>query len=735
MSEADEGRLGVDSWIVLLALVMVPAVFATGFSQFETVKEILFAILAGGGLAIWGGAVIAGRKISLTAGRITSVLVAFVAFALVSIAWASNWQPAAASALHWLSMGALFLLVVAPVGRPIRFRAFGLAVSVGLLTTAAFGLLDLAGVGLFTTVWDPPGAAGAFDAREFAIGTYAVGLPIVAAAVIREEGVARILAAVALLAASVHFGLTSSGIFLGIYAGVLGVVAVVVGVLQGFDRMALLVGVLGALTVSTGLAVGASLVGPEPGRATDATQLPWAKAGTPENEPTKAEIRDPRFAIRRIEEAPNWEARNYLVGIAFDLFRDQPVIGQGPDGWWANQTKHPRAEEPLVQGMIERYPAFRAPHNGFALVMVELGAIGLLLLALWLSAVIGITTAALGTKTEPEDWIIDHFALSAAATAGVGVAIFTPALQLASATVLLTVALGLLVRESAAVNEYKGLSEVWTINGDGRRLDVTLFCGVLPVLLGVAAIGFAAWWGYAEYYRSWGDLAMLRGKHQMADEKYEKADQIMGGSGEVLFNRALAKRRLGQFAKSVDVVNAAAKLRPYDARIVNTVAALHIRHREYADAAKAARRAVELFPNFIEARRNLAAALDLQGRMEDAANELVEVLELDPPDGVRGQVHRDLAEYYEGPLDNPKKALEHYEKALPLLPPQLVKIHIEPKLKVLRDRIERERLMREGKPIPPDLLPQKGGENAPESGGIPGLPDPHQPGLPDPQKQ
>jgi len=692
--------------VVVAAVILVPAVFATGYTEYETIKQIALVALAGLGLGAFGLAVLRGQKVSMTAGRIQAVVATLAAFVLLSVAWAPAWQAGMMPALHWVALAGLFLLVTSPAGYSPDFGFVSSAAAAGTAVAATLGLLDLAGVGLFSAVWDPPGATGSFDAREFAVGYYAAVLPLLVAAAVRARGLPRILAIAGGLLGAAHFGLVANVDMLLIWGGVLVAVTLVIAVLQGFSRLPLLFGVLGAAAIVGLLALGVAMVRPTVGSTTDATALPWVESGKPERDLSNPEIRDVRFAIRRTEEAPNWRARSYVLGVAFDLFREQPVIGHGPGGWWASQTKYPRPDDPFVKGLFERWPAFRSPHNAYARVMVEFGGVGLFLLFAWLSTVFAITLTALARKEELENWIIEHWGLTSSVASGLVFAAFTPALERAPAATVVFVAAGLLVRESAALNEYRGLSEVWTINGAGRRWDTAVFTGILPVALGVAAVAASVWYGVAEYQRSWGDLAMLRTQHERAVEIYADAHETLGGDGEVLYNRAMAIKRTGS-TDIVELVNQAAELRPYDVRIVNLLSSIHLSTQNYAEAATASRRAVELFPNYVEGRRNLAAALDLQGRVNDAANELLAILELHPPDGLKGRIHRDLGQYYEGPLDNPAKALEHYEKALALLEDDFLKKDVEPKIEELRREIQRRRLMREGKPIPKNLMPGK----------------------------
>lgn len=708
MSEEGHNRLGIVSWIVLGTLAVVPGVFASGFTQFEFLKETIFYVLGGAALLAWATAVLAGRKISMTGGRIVTVFISFAMFALLATAWAPSTGLAMVSASNWIAAAALLLVVTSPVGRPMRLADVSLAVAVGTIAAAVLGLLDLGGVSLTREIWDAPGSPGPFDSRELAVGYYATALPLLAAAVFRHDAMPkRVLVGAALLLGAVHLGLCAEPLTLGVTGGAMVAAALIITVFQGLPRIAFAYGTLGALGVALLIAAGLTFGGPAAGPANEATALPWVAEMHPQTQ-TGSDLRDPRFAIPRIEEAPNWHARSYAIGVAFDLFRDEPIIGHGPAGWWAMQTKYPRPDEPYVQGLQNRYPALRAPHNGLALVMTELGGVGLFLLLAWLSGLLGITITALAAKAEPEKWLIEHVGLFTSLAGGVGAAIFTPSLQLAASASLLAVVAGLLVRESAALNDFRGMSSVWTINKTGRRWDTTLFCGIGGVVIALVLAGTGVIWGTTSYYRSWGDLAMYRTQHELAIDKYTLADDIFGGDGELLLNLALAHQRLGKVQEAVEDVDRAATLREFDVRIINLIAKLHLQKRKYADAVTASRRAVALFPNYIEGRRTLAAALNLQGRMNDSAAELQVLLELEPPDEVRGQVHRELGEYYQGPLDNPGKAVEHFEKALDLMEGNnFMRGKVSENLELMKKEVERRRLQREGKPIPEELMPQK----------------------------
>ena len=708
MSETKDQKA---SWsithLLLVALAIVPALFATGFTRFEYLKQALAIAILGVVMVGWGVAVIRGKTVDINAGRAATIAAVLGFFAVFATLWAPTHAIGLVGASYWMLLAGTFIAVVAPIGRPLSFRAVGIATALGTIAAAAVGLLDLAGVGLTTVVWDPPGAPGSFDAREFAVGYYVVALPLIAGTAVLEGGKGRIVSVIALVLGALHFGLVANPVALAALATGVALAGVLVQAVlkdSGKSSLAALGGAAAALVV----ALGVGFVAPEPGPPNEATDLPWIADEKRGDLPDRAEIHDPRYGIPRMEEIQSFDARAYLIGVAFDLVRDQPVVGHGPGGWWAQQTKFPRPEEDFVTQFHVSYPAFRSPHNAFALAMADLGGVGLFFLIALLFAVvsIGLTSFVGARDSEDADDGVRQAALMAAVVAGVIAATLTASFEHVASVLVFATAAGLLVRNAAPLNEYRGLSTKWVINPEGKRKwETTLICGLIPASVGALYVAAALIWGVASYYQSWGDLLMLRTKYEEAIDKYTLASDIVGPNGETLYNIALAHKRTGQMDQARDEVELALKQRPYDVRVINLVAGIYLYERDYAEAVRAARRAVSLFPNYHEGRRALAAALNLQGRVPEAVTELQTLLELDPPDEMKGRVHRELGGYYAGPLGKPAEAVKHYEKAFEFEKKDFIRAAIAKDLEEQKKVIERKRLEREGKPIPPELMP------------------------------
>lgn len=699
--ENNRASLGVSSWILLFACTVVPPVFATAFTRFEDVKTSVAGILLGAVLFSFGGRVVAGKKVTVTAGKIVAAALVFALYAIASIMWApvSTW-----GAFHlttWLVGVAAFLAVLAPDGRPIRFAEFSVAVGLGTAACGVLGVLDLLGAGFFTPVWDPVGSTAAFDAKEFARPYYAITLPLLAAGVWRNGGLRRIICALGLGAGAFHFGLMATWPTLGIAAGAVAFVTLVVLALQRFQRFPLILPAMVLFTVALLISLIPLLSIEDSEDSRYATALPRVVTET-ERMPG-AKLKNMNFASGRWESVTTTKGLDYAMGTGFALFREQPVFGQGPGGWWAAQTRYPDAQHPFVDGLFEHYPALRTPHNSFMHILTELGGAGVLLLLVWLTSVFGVTFTALATREETEAWLTEHWGLTAACFSGVVFAFFTPTLELAASALIWFTALGLLARESAMLNSFKGLSSTFTLNAEGRRYDVVTSMGLFPAALGLGMIAVSVFALGSNYHRGMGDHLMLRGKYADVDEHYLSAESWWSGRAENHYNIAIAKKRSRSLESGADAIKKAAELRPDDARMLNLVALLELSQRKLDDCKKSAAEAISRFPNFVEARRTLAVAYDLSNDPQRAAEELEDAIAQGPPKETKGRLHREAAVFYMGPVEAPGKAVDHLEKALANSSDDVFITDVKRDLEQARAAAEMQRMIREGKAVPEEL--------------------------------
>lgn len=717
--------LSLANKFVLLAVMLVPPMFATAFSSFEDIKWFTMLLLAGfGGLALCID-VVRKRPITVHGGRIAILAYVFMVFALFAATYGPVPMIGLKDALTWSAGSFLFLLGLSSSGRGIGFAELAIAIAIATFGVAASGLLELAGIGLTTVVWDPIGPTGAFDSRELLAPFYAGALPILSAAVIRVTR-GKVIVGVGLLVGAVHFGLTMlPALGVGIAATVI-VVSLLVVILQKPARAVLLYPVFGVVVVVGVIVATLGMFGQGEEAFSDANRLPLAAYESPRIEQlADGRPRSANFAIGRVEEVSDETAWKYVTGIGLDLLRDSPVGGQGAGSWWVMQTRFPRGDDPFVVRMFDQYPAFQSAHNSIVQMGAELGVVGLLLFLAWISAVFGVTITAFANREEPENWVIEHWGLTASAAAFLVLSVQAPALNFAGSAVVFFPVLALLVREGAVLNGFKGLSSPLQLGGGSNSLARLLFAGIVPSIIAISMITMAFVVTVSNYHRGLADHLMLRTQFKDAATEYKKADAVFPYRGEILYNEALTWRRIGTIAEAKDLIERAVKLRPHDARIVFLTAILASNDKQTTEAIRSAKHAIALFPNYIDAHKQLAIAYDMAGRITEAANVLKATLDLDPPERLKAPMYAQMAHYYEDALGQPKAAAEAFRNAARLTKDKIDRDQFEFRAKELEKQIERDRLMREGKKIPKELMP------AEPKGDQHGLPQNLQPNVPE----
>jgi tetratricopeptide (TPR) repeat protein len=725
---AEEQSLAVPTWIVLILLAAVPVVFATGFSQFDVVKDVVLMGGVGCALVVWAVQLARQSSLGMVAGRVTILAVAVGIYVLLALAWAPSLFGSAPDAAHLVALVGMAVILSAPTGRQLAFEEFALAVGSGALLCGIFGLADWAGVGVFTTVWDPPGATGTFDAMEFATAYYAVALPVTMAGAIRQSGWTRIVLAVSLLVAGFHFGMMATWTFLGLMVG-LGVAAgALIVAFEGTETFtvlapaAVLVGALALLKL-----VAVQVDAPEYDQRAD-TSLPYlvADGNVADRRLEESKPRDPVFSIGRIEEVRSMETREYLLEVAFDLSRDQPLVGHGPGGWWAGQTRHANMDHPAVNRLFTQYAAFRSAHNGWAKFIVEYGLIGAGLLILWLLGVAAIAIGAFGRTGADPDAVAEQWGLTYSVLGGAVFMALTPLLMLAASATVFAGAVAMLTNRSAALNGYRGASMRWTWEADDDSSGWVVKSAPVAMasLVGVALLGVSFFYGASSLKRGHGDHLMLRTHYETAIDQYRAALAWLPDQGDVLYNVGAATERLGPVTGAADEIRRAAELRPWDTRVLTLRAQLAMKEKNNRDAIEYGRRAVNAYPNYIEGRKILATVLRETSQFEAAATQLVKLIERSPPDRWLSNLHFQLGQLYENMTGDLAEAKEHYEAALELTSNQADITRIEKQLQNLKKKIENKEALRQGKP-PPHM----GGDK--HKHGPPGMPGGMPPGLKD----
>ncbi|MGM0555708.1 MAG: O-antigen ligase family protein [Myxococcota bacterium] len=708
-----EAGLGAATWIVMALLALLPPLFVTGFSSFETVKNVVFAAGASLALVIWAVQTVRAGRISMVAGRVGIIWILWGLFSLAGVGWAPNELLGLVDAVHLASIAAVGTIVLAPTGRPLRFRDFSNAVAVGAGVAGLFGLLDLVGVAVFTQVWDPPGATGSFDALEFAIGFYAVSLPVLMAAIWRYADKSRFVYATAFVLAAAHFGLAAGWTVFAFFGAAVLVAWLLVVVLQRGQAMGVLypavaMAVILAILVGAGQAFFPTKPGP-----TDATSLPYLKRPNVVSDKQRAErmIRNPVFSIGRTESMLDQKMHEYLLGQSREYISSKPFLGHGPGAWWATQTSNIDPDDPFVAGMFEVYPAFRSTHNAYTKLLVEWGVVGLALFLLWVLGALVVSIRALMKVAERPEWMLEHWALLTSFFAGLVFMGFTPMLEFSPGILVWAVAAGLMMRLSGVATSYSGSTSIWESDSRGQVLGVCVLAGVIGA--GMLVPTFMN--GMAERKRGAGDQYMLRTRHQEAINFYQEADDWYPAHGDVAYNVALAARRLGQLDQLHSYVDYAMELRPFDVRVLNLKGHALLQDREQYEALKVGRRALESFPNSERAQTLVISALDLTEQFKAAVVQAEAFVERNPPEATRRRMYTLIGDFHYDIFNQYGRAKEAYEKALDLMSPGSERNQLMEKVQSLETKIENQRRMREGKPPIPE-----GGHDHDHGPGLPG---------------
>ncbi|TXD33415.1 hypothetical protein FRC98_20680 [Lujinxingia vulgaris] len=732
MTRSDEETPGysLSSWIVLAMSAVMPVMALTGFSNFERGRHALLVLGAALLLIMWAVGVIRRGGVKVSAVGVAGLGVAFFALSGASFLWSDVPLFGVLSASTWVALGALAWVVFAPVGRAIRFADWSMAVGLGVIGAAALGMHEWAGGDLLTPLWDSPGVAGGFDAMSFAAAYYAVALPVVCGALgLKASGrVWRGVGIAALSLGTLHMALVARPLDVVIVASA-AAVALLVGVVarrhgEGGGRVGLGRLALPMIVVAAGAAIG--LVAFErPISPNDANDLPRVRPSMAflDDMAADTEVRWPYFAIDRVEELYDGSYRPYLNAVTRGLYTQQPVIGHGAGGWWLRQTDVIHDGNEHVREQYAIYPAFKSPHSDFARISVEQGALGVALFALWLLGIVALVGGASRTGTSGEDERAVLVALTFSVVAGVLMMFRTPLLELGGSALVWTVAAAMLARSAADVSEPRAWARDVTL-GQANLTSRALIAAV-AALVGGAMIGPSVMNTLASLERGHADQLMLRTRFAEAIPQYQEAHRLYPAHAEVLFNQSLAHTLTGQARLGEPLIEEALELRPYDSRFLSQGTFVALALQRLDTALERGKESLRTGPNNLQGVDAYVAALQRRGRHQDAANVMEWAIKRGAPVEAAGPLHARLGQVYDNSLQRPRRAMEHYQRATKLLPEGAERMLVVNRLNELEKRLERERLIREGKPVPRHLLPQEVLEKGHEHGhgGPPGMPE------------
>lgn len=703
-----EMKLSLSTLLVLAMTAVVPLSVATGFSNFERPRQLVLVVLAAAALIAWAVGLVRGRKVSVSSPGTVALGGAFVTTVVASLGWSGLLEFGALSVVVWVSLAAVFLILVAPVGRAPKFLDWVTAVGAGTIGTGGMGLYELFGGQGLVPVWEPAGVAGGFDSMAFATAYYMVAVVLLIGAVALSRGARRWFVAAALLVGSLHLGLVIEPVALGVLLAAMVVVAAGMWLAGAIEWSTTTARVAGLSALVAAVVVGGWMMFDRPDNPRAADDLPRLSSSSDFDDEIAQRPRSSwwYFAADRMESYPDHRFRSYLNNVTRGLWEQQPVIGHGAGGWWLSQTDVVDVSDPEIDAMFERYPAFKSPHSDYSRIAVEQGALGLLLFVLWM---LGVVTAIAGgvRRIDAEDGDEDGVVMWSLATAfvvGAAAMAFVPFLELASSAVVWVGAAALAVATAAQRQGTDGWLTVVT-PAEGKPL-VRYAVAALAVVVAVAMVVPAALNAKASLERGWADHLMLRANHVEAISLYESAHETYPAHADVLYNIAVAHRMLGEPKQGREAVEQAIDMRPYDARFHVYLGELEMKEDRGRLAVEHGVEAVRTGPRYLKAYQLYTAALQRRAQFTRTVEVFEELLEMELPSRDRQVFQLQLAALHGTYLDDPETSLEYYKKARDVMSAGQERARVDDRIEELEKRLQREELEEKGLPVPPELQPE-----------------------------
>ena len=729
--------LSVSSKLLLLMLAVLPACFATGFASFTYFQRTLSLLFAGLMLVLWGVESLRATRFRLASGRVLLPLGLFGLWCAVSALWSMDPLFGLLEASPLVAATVAAMVMAAPTGAYLKGHQVTGALAVGVLGTGVWGLLDAAGVhSLFNVVWNPTGPTGSFDSAEMATAFYAVALPWLAIGGGMMRGKWRALPWAALLVGGAHLALVNMQWWplVAVASGVVG--ASLLFASRGmFQAKGALIGLGAGVVAIAAAALGPAALGPKPDLYNSATSLPVLETFDPgfqEDTFAYKTPRHPKFSTLRPESNDVPQVRDYLQGQWGPMAKKQPLLGLGAGGWWTHQDMPMRMEHALNQENFSFYPLYRSPHNAAVKILTEQGIVGLLLLLLSLGATfwLAITLRVTPLPEEEEEEAHPHappssgwaWAAMAALISGLVMSWQSALFELAPAVILLFVALATVAQIAAQSLPASGWAQTW------KTSSRPISAGLFGIVLASGMIVLGALDLTSGYFRGIADQHMIFGHYDKARDASLKSWNVLPAHPDALYNYTQASLHMGDLKSSFDLAAPLVEKRPHDARYHALRAHQYQQRREYKKAAGFATTALRLVPNAFTATSLLAVAQNRQLDFKSATATLEHMLSYKGlPDAERATIHEQAGQMYEGPMGQPIDALKHYKEAYKYSIMQNIRERLKTKADDLEKRVKRERLAREGKPIPPDLMPEMPHD---EASHILGGPQGHQHGPP-----
>ncbi len=573
--------------LVLAALAVLPAIFASGFTAYEHLKSGLMLIFGAAVLVSLAVRVFRGQKLELRGWLSALPLAVLSIWALVSALWAPNALGAVADASGWMVLLGFFVAALAPWGRGLKLSHVSLAVGVGTLVVSVIGLLQSFGVVIDSmapgSIAD--GLRATFDHERYGAIALACAAPLLAAGMWLNRGPARVLVGISLAASGLYVGATGTAVAWGLLGAGLVVPALVLAVTRGGSALQTAARPLGALAAMGVLVgVGAAALDPPP-----PTEKMIINGKVVERAPSGYGTLDAKYkSIYAIQEA-DWgrpdppadsEAMSYALNNGWSTFQRELAVGVGAGNWNNVQMRDINRGSSVYQSSRSSYPAYKHVHSSLLQSAVELGVFGGLLILLFMILVAAPALRSLrGGEQGDERWVLSMTGLLGAFGALSVAVVLTAALEMAATSVLFVVVCGLLTREALARLSQGGQNAfmTWTVGSGAERYGLW---AVPAILMGLTAVGLGVATTASDYYKARGDVWLRAGNIDPAVEAYKQSVAIWPGNDLAFFNLAnifdTGRSRKDTEALLLETI----KMRPHDPRLFAALG--HLQMREAA---------------------------------------------------------------------------------------------------------------------------------------------------------
>ncbi len=463
MEQENSNQMAPVNYLLLLALAITPPLFGTAFTRYEWLKGSVLLLFTGLAAIAWGVSVFRGKKTQWKNAKASALLLGFGVFSVLSLIWTPNAGFGLENALMWLMFSVLSFLFATTQSKTM-FENAPIAIGIGVIIASGMSFADLLGVGVFSSIWDAPGAAGAFDSVNQAGTYFFLATSLLLLSFPNATGWRRIFTIASLVVGAAAFGMIASISI--IHIALLLALVVAIWMSSKDPSIFIVAGGVVAVIVITFFSI------PRP----DVTKTISNKLPVVYDEGVKnigdiksSKIQNTGFDINRIADGEFGRDFSTLVKDIFSRDFSAILIGEGAGSWWLIQN-------PTLPKTEFQYYSVRRDSPG--LPLFELGLLGIFFL---------VGFVAMLFLTRRQDGSFRFVAI--------------PVLWMIILAGFFSTLASVLLVLACAVGLYSGDEKdesIFTFNGEGKRgLSSALALAIL--LSGVGFIGYGAFSGMERF--------------------------------------------------------------------------------------------------------------------------------------------------------------------------------------------------------------------------------------------